>query len=328
MNYEAWRITYQSSEQAARAAFEMLLDLGGDIGFRARLIGRIKSERDALRTELEIVRAQRNASNRETERLRDELDALKRQEPIAYKHRDGMLSKRLPGGPVLGIDWVPLYAAPVPQAPSVPERLRATLTKIDETLARAYRTCPIEREAEIIQARADIAAMLAAATQPECWKPTEQDRAAIRAALDQRAPIAELPTGSVAFLSYGDEPDYSQLDCPACGGSGHVGDTRAGAVLDVLTERRRQIEVEGWTPEHDDEHKEGEMAVAAGYYALQCGYPHERESSVPTYWPWDAKWWKPRDKRRNMIKSVALGLAEIERMDRAALSAGDERGAS
>lgn len=99
---------------------------------------------------------------------------------------------------------------------------------------------------------------------------------------------------------------------------------RSQALDDVLAERRRQIEVEGWTPEHDDEHKEGEMAVAAGYYALQCGYPHERESSVPTYWPWDAKWWKPRDKRRNMIKSVALGLAEIERMDRAERIAGDK----
>lgn len=102
------------------------------------------------------------------ERIRRVLsDALKRQEPVAYKHRDGMLSKRLPGGPVLGIDWTPLYAAPVPQAPSVPEKFRATLAKIDETLARVYRTCPTEREAEISQARADIAAMLAAAPQPE-----------------------------------------------------------------------------------------------------------------------------------------------------------------
>lgn len=100
---------------------------------------------------------------------------------------------------------------------------------------------------------------------------------------------------------------------------------RSQALDDVLAERRRQIDVKGWTPEHDDEHKEGEMAVAAGYYALQCGYPHDREISVPTYWPWDAKWWKPRDKRRNMIKSVALGLAEIERMDRAERSAGDKR---
>lgn len=33
-------------------------------------------------------------------------------EPVAYQHRDGMLSYRLPGGGVLGIDWTPLYALP------------------------------------------------------------------------------------------------------------------------------------------------------------------------------------------------------------------------
>lgn len=40
------------------------------------------------------------------------------------------------------------------------------------------------------------------------------------------------------------------------------------AALDVLAERRRQIEAEGWTPEHDDEHSNGELSDAAGCYAL------------------------------------------------------------
>lgn len=44
----------------------------------------------------------------EAKELRAELEALKRQVPSV-----------LPGGPVLGIDWTPLYAAPVPQVPSV-----------------------------------------------------------------------------------------------------------------------------------------------------------------------------------------------------------------
>ena len=35
------------------------------------------------------------------------------------------------------------------------------------------------------------------------------------------------------------------------------------AVLDVIAERRRQIEGEGWTQEHDDSHAPGEMAEAA-----------------------------------------------------------------
>ena len=43
----------------------------------------------------------------------------------------------------------------------------------------------------------------------------------------------------------------------------------AGVLVDVAAERRRQIEVEGWTPEHDDQqHAGGELAVAAACYVL------------------------------------------------------------
>ena len=87
------------------------------------------------------------------------------------------------------------------------------------------------------------------------------------------------------------------------------------AVLDVAAERRRQIEAEGWTPEHDDEHGAGEMAAAAACYALNaagCG------CEVARNWPWDRSWWKPSTARRDLVKAGALILAEIERLDRAA----------
>lgn len=35
----------------------------------------------------------------------------------------------------------------------------------------------------------------------------------------------------------------------------------------IAEERVRQIEQEGWTPEHDDEHADGELAIAAGVVA-------------------------------------------------------------
>jgi hypothetical protein len=35
----------------------------------------------------------------------------------------------------------------------------------------------------------------------------------------------------------------------------------------IATERRRQIEVEGWTPEHDDEHDSAQLAMAGAAYA-------------------------------------------------------------
>ena len=90
----------------------------------------------------------------------------------------------------------------------------------------------------------------------------------------------------------------------------------AQAVLDVLAERRRQIEAEGWTPEHDDEHSVGELAKAAACYALvSAGF---NPDATITVWPWHRLWWKPSDKRRNLVKAGALILAEIERLDRMA----------
>ena len=40
------------------------------------------------------------------------------------------------------------------------------------------------------------------------------------------------------------------------------------ALDDIALERRRQIEQEGWTAEHDDAHSKCEMAIAAAGYAL------------------------------------------------------------
>lgn len=42
------------------------------------------------------------------------------------------------------------------------------------------------------------------------------------------------------------------------------------AARDVLAERQRQVSAEGWTPEHDDEHRSGDMARAAASYAAQA----------------------------------------------------------
>ncbi|WP_173768955.1 hypothetical protein [Pseudazoarcus pumilus] len=95
------------------------------------------------------------------------------------------------------------------------------------------------------------------------------------------------------------------------------------AARDVLAERQRQIEAEGWTPEHDDEHSSGEMAAAAGCYAFHAalgGWP----DLSPYLWPWDKAWWKPTTPRRTLVKAGALILAEIERLDRAAEREGED----
>ncbi|EPO7607616.1 hypothetical protein ACUHM8_003379 [Pseudomonas aeruginosa] len=104
------------------------------------------------------------------------------------------------------------------------------------------------------------------------------------------------------------------------------------AWLDVQAERRRQIEAEGWTPEHDDEHADGQMAQAAGCYALHAGgigtdWPDGRQNGAALFWPWDRDSWKPTTPRRDLVKACALALAEIERLDRATATQGGPRDA-
>ncbi|HBO9988613.1 TPA: hypothetical protein L5G17_005223 [Pseudomonas aeruginosa] len=103
------------------------------------------------------------------------------------------------------------------------------------------------------------------------------------------------------------------------------------AWLDVQAERRRQVEAEGWTPEHDDAHSHGEMARAAACYALAgSSAPNDGTAAllVSLAWPWDEQWWKPSTARRDMVKACALGLAEIERLDRAGISQNPQPGAT
>ena len=84
------------------------------------------------------------------------------------------------------------------------------------------------------------------------------------------------------------------------------------AVEEIAAERKRQIESEGWTAEHDDQNANGSMALAAAAYAMNSSYKGER------IWPWSIAWWKPTERRRDLIKAGALIVAEIERLDRLA----------
>jgi hypothetical protein len=89
------------------------------------------------------------------------------------------------------------------------------------------------------------------------------------------------------------------------------------AIADVVSERTRQIVDEGWTPEHDDAHSEGELARAGASYALMAFSPY-KQNSLPARWPWRSRFWKPTTSRRDLVKAAALIIAEIERIDRKA----------
>lgn len=105
---------------------------------------------------------------------------------------------------------------------------------------------------------------------------------------------------------------------------------------EIGNERARQIGIEGWTPQHDDRHRDKSLALAAALYAspipLQSveitsdGAVHTKDP-----WPWRnldvdpqsrsaaTKGWDKRrkhDYRRRLIIAGALIVAEIERLDR------------
>jgi hypothetical protein len=107
----------------------------------------------------------------------------------------------------------------------------------------------------------------------------------------------------------------AQPPAPAAAAPAEVG---SAAARDVLAERRRQDAAEGYHAAHDDDHEGGELANVAAYYALT---PERREhlrrehiterSFLPDGWEW-----KPKDRRRDLVRAGALILAEIERLDR------------
>lgn len=99
----------------------------------------------------------------------------------------------------------------------------------------------------------------------------------------------------------------------------------AGALIDIATERLRQVIDEGWDRDNDDAATEGQLARAAACYAAHAALSGPMRAlcpvgTPPANWPvdWDRHWWKPTNPRRDLVKAGALILAEIERLDRLA----------
>lgn len=105
--------------------------------------------------------------------------------------------------------------------------------------------------------------------------------------------------------------------------------TRDMIMQEIDDERERQIEKCGWTPEHDDNHDNNELAKLAACYALgQLTVDYAQTDDevnmyveiVITPFPYDSVTKKELDKvprRRQLIIAGALIIAELERMERA-----------
>lgn len=86
------------------------------------------------------------------------------------------------------------------------------------------------------------------------------------------------------------------------------------AWLDVIAERRRQMEKLGFTHQQDDGYVYSELPRAAiCYIRTAMGHPN---IDPPMEWPWSLQHWKPRSPREDLVRAIALGIAEIERIDR------------
>lgn len=101
------------------------------------------------------------------------------------------------------------------------------------------------------------------------------------------------------------------------------------ALIDVLIERMRQVQVKGRTPQHDDKHKLHELACYAICFALHASKgilsPHFVMDMQRQINPFSNHGWTPQrspteytleDRRQDFVKSAALMLAEISRIDR------------
>jgi len=88
----------------------------------------------------------------------------------------------------------------------------------------------------------------------------------------------------------------------------------------IAIERQRQIDVERYSIDHDDQHDRGEMIDAAVAYCAettrQTENPLEDPPKLPpACWPWENHAWRPSaDRIRNLTKAGALIAAEIDRV--------------
>jgi hypothetical protein len=114
---------------------------------------------------------------------------------------------------------------------------------------------------------------------------------------------------------------------------------KTGAEL-IAAERQRQVDAEGWTPEHDDHHTKAELAWAATCYAAPEAivrvhvrrdpdgvgggvtwsepWPTEYTQNYNRGEPGYAPWHRPAaDRVARLVKAGALIAAEIDRLQRA-----------
>jgi len=200
------------------------------------------------------------------------------------------------------------------------EAAKQALTQVDE--ADAYWSeydVPLTLHANVRSALAGLTATLAAPVERQeaeaAWQlQGGMSNVELVMALNAKLPGVKPTDGELSAFALGVEVGMARASLPASPSQGQT-----AAARDVLAERQRQIDTEGYTPEHDDkEHNSDELARAAAVYANPEIW--DILGHGPVGWPWAPQWFKPKDARRNYVRAAALLLAAIEIEDRAAPS--------
>ncbi|KQP34280.1 hypothetical protein ASF27_01585 [Methylobacterium sp. Leaf102] len=156
-------------------------------------------------------------------------------------------------------------------------------------------------------------------------------RAALVATIGHAAAVAKATRLQQAYSDLSGRYEALLRDChPAYSAGHHTLVPQSRAAQDVAAERRRQIVEEGWTASHDDTHTDGALAQAAAAYAFVGSLseywrahlsPSSAGCTLRDLWPeaWGFSAFKPKDRRHDLVRACALLIAEIERVDRAAI---------
>ncbi|KYO76066.1 hypothetical protein [Pseudomonas aeruginosa] len=271
-----------------------------------RIVGELRSDRDSWAEQAEQRLADWDEMRKERDAALARVAELERQEPVALANRGlhAFWVKWTEAAAGLYGPGIKLYAAPVVQA----QQLHDLDKQCRDDVARALGLRPNQERG--------FAWSYLLASIKSCVKASE-DSAQAQHSVPEVSGIGRdfaYPRSVVLYLRT--EPTDDDLRAIHDGLrslAAAPGKEVPQAWLDVQAERRRQVEAEGWTPEHDDLYCAAELPRAAAAYILNGA-----NDEAPAIWPFSAKWWKPRDARSNYVRASALILAEIERLDRAA----------
>lgn len=173
---------------------------------------------------------------------------------------------------------------------------------------------PVKAETDTTQT---VAAQDLAAAEPTTALPAAADPAAPAVATTElTTPAADMPAKQASDAGLAATALLAHVGLDAVWS---VYGQTCQAAVDVLKERCRQVEEEGYDLERDDAYTDYQLPRAAVCYAIKAGGLPSHRATL--YWPFAPVAFKPANRRGNLVKAAALLLAEIERLDRAELAA-------